>query len=186
MCQARRELTETQLRQEADNTIKEQVQAELTRLRQLDEHKRRLHEVKTAIEDLLTLKCPRCNGVVGTSIEGPFFNACAAIACSRCPFHFCGWCLEDCGRSMEAAHRHVARCAFKPPNVDALYPGDTNDPRGAFRQHWQRTTARKVREALAAARPRLSAQDRRDVLQMLRVQLADIEHLLQHQDACGE
>ena len=114
--------------------------------------------------------------MVGTSVEGPFFSGCAAIRCSgACTASFCGWCLADCGRD---AHAHVANCPHKPTGVDALFPGNANDPQGPFRQHWARRTARKVKEALASAQPPLSAQDRRDVLQMLRVQLADIAHLL--------
>ena len=32
------------------------------------------------------------------------FNGCLALACSRCPCHFCGWCSVDCGTD---AHAHV-------------------------------------------------------------------------------
>ena len=52
-------------------------------------------------EDILNLRCPRCNQVFVD------FNGCFALTCSRCKAGFCGWCLADCGRD---AHRHVANC----------------------------------------------------------------------------
>jgi hypothetical protein len=60
-----------------------------------------LEEKKKIIEDILTLKCPRC--------RRPFldFSGCFALECSACSCAFCAYCLKDCGGD---AHSHVAQC----------------------------------------------------------------------------
>eukprot|EP00960_Hanusia_phi_P028058 747184-Hanusia_phi.AAC.2 len=53
------------------------------------------------VEDILTLKCPRC------SMAFVDFDGCCALTCSSCRCGFCALCLQDCG---EDAHQHVASC----------------------------------------------------------------------------
>jgi len=161
---SRRDLVEQRLAAENDARMREAVQAELQRLQQLDERQRRLLAIKNRIVDEhLTLKCPRQN-CRQAYID---FNGCAALVCSRCPCNFCGWCLQDCGSD---SHAHVRRCPHKPGGADAYYPR----PWSAFEEHWGRRKAAGVRQALAD----LCAEDRHVVRHDLRVQLADIVHLL--------
>ena len=76
----------------------------MARLEAMDEEQREVHAARVhLIEDVLTLKCPRC----GQAFLD--FDGCFALTCSRCGCGFCGWCLHDCG---DDAHRHVANCAF--------------------------------------------------------------------------
>lgn len=58
---------------------------------------------KHAIEDILTLQCPRCTAAI---ID---FDGCFALTCHRCAAGLCGWCLADCGRD---AHTHVQTCKW--------------------------------------------------------------------------
>ena len=61
------------------------------------------------IENILTLKCPRCRQAIYDFQEGD----CFAITCA-CNCRFCGWCLTDCG---DDAHPHVRACPLNPrPN----------------------------------------------------------------------
>jgi hypothetical protein len=58
---------------------------------------------KRIVDDILSLKCPRCHQVC---IDfGPGFT----LGCrnNSCGAAFCGWCLKDCG---EDAQPHVAEC----------------------------------------------------------------------------
>lgn len=155
--------------------IKEAIAAEHARLKQLDQRQRQLSKLKMDIEHCLTLKCPGCKCMVGTSAEGPFFSGCAAITCGRCSVSFCGWCLEGCGSD---AHGHVAHCAAKPTGADTFFPGEVSDVAGQFRQHWRRRTAQLVKEVLAAVNPVLSAEERRNALNDLSMQLEAIADLL--------
>ena len=54
------------------------------------------------IENILTLRCPRCK-VAFIDYEG-----CAALTCGCCKAGFCAFCLTDCG---DDAHAHVPSCA---------------------------------------------------------------------------
>ena len=164
---SRRELVEQRLAAENDVRMQEAVQRELERLAQLDEDQRRMLIVKSRIVgEVLTMKCPRqdCRQAY---ID---FNGCAALKCSRCPCNFCGWCLQDCGND---AHAHVRNCPHKPQGTDAYFPR----PWSTFEQHWAKRKADAVKRALAD----LDAASRRAVRHDLRVQLADIEHLLRCQ-----
>jgi len=93
------------------------------------------------------------------------FDGCAALRCSRCSRHFCGWCLASCSSSNDA-HSHVAACSEKPPGVDALFPR----PREAFDAHWKRRKTRGVRVVLAGLAPDEAA----DVRRMLQGQVAGL------------
>eukprot|EP00549_Striatella_unipunctata_P024881 CAMPEP_0118677548 /NCGR_PEP_ID=MMETSP0800-20121206/2690_1 /TAXON_ID=210618 ORGANISM="Striatella unipunctata, Strain CCMP2910" /NCGR_SAMPLE_ID=MMETSP0800 /ASSEMBLY_ACC=CAM_ASM_000638 /LENGTH=123 /DNA_ID=CAMNT_0006573237 /DNA_START=292 /DNA_END=663 /DNA_ORIENTATION=+ len=63
------------------------------------------------VEEILTLRCPRCSQAFLD------FDGCFALTCCACDCGFCGWCLEDCGSD---AHRHVANCPAKLGS-DALF-----------------------------------------------------------------
>jgi hypothetical protein len=92
-------LMEQDLGQRMEEEKKQQIQAELGRLRALDERERRLHlACRHVREEVLTLKCPRCHQAFLD------FNGCFALSCSRCDCGFCAWCLADCG---EDAHAHI-------------------------------------------------------------------------------
>ena len=63
--------------------------------------------VQTIREDMLNLKCPRCDKVF---IE---FTDCFALECHDkqfCGCFFCATCLHDCGNTMPEAHQHVLKC----------------------------------------------------------------------------
>jgi hypothetical protein len=66
---------------------------------------RALQAEQRAIEDILTLKCPRCKHAILD------FDGCFALKCSHCAAGICGWCMEDCGSD---SHPHVASCKHKP------------------------------------------------------------------------
>jgi hypothetical protein len=53
------------------------------------------------IEEILTVKCPRCSQAFVD------FDGCFALQCSRCAAGICGWCMADCGAD---SHAHVVDC----------------------------------------------------------------------------
>ena len=57
------------------------------------------------IENILTLRCPRCKCAF---ID---YSGCAALTCSFCNAGFCALCLKDCGGD---AHAHVPGCDLNP------------------------------------------------------------------------
>eukprot|EP00928_Gymnodinium_smaydae_P051821 TRINITY_DN3544_c0_g4_i1.p1 TRINITY_DN3544_c0_g4~~TRINITY_DN3544_c0_g4_i1.p1 ORF type:complete len:629 (-),score=181.66 TRINITY_DN3544_c0_g4_i1:73-1926(-) len=67
---------------------------------ELDKH--RLH----IIDDIFTLKCPRCK------MAFLDYDNCSAITCSACKCGFCSYCLEDCGKD---AHGHFYKNGSKCP-----------------------------------------------------------------------
>ena len=81
----------TQLKKEFDRimAIQDQDERDAERMR-LD-----------IIEDILTLRCPRCK-IAFIDYEG-----CAALICSCCKAGFCAFCLIDCG---DNAHSHLPIC----------------------------------------------------------------------------
>jgi hypothetical protein len=87
------------------------------------------------VEEILTLRCPRC---AQAFVD---FEGCFALACSKCPCKFCGWCLADAGTSSDDAHRHVRNCKTKPPGADAYF--------GTFAQF--EAAQRKRRQTLLTA-----------------------------------
>lgn len=94
-----------------DDIIESNAQLEHNfKIRQLEEQiaqmsagrdkKVQLHR-KRAVEEILTLKCPRCH------LAFLDFDGCFALSCRGCKCGFCAYCLKDCGND---AHRHVATC----------------------------------------------------------------------------
>jgi hypothetical protein len=84
---------------------------------QMSAKEREVEQERRHIEDMLNLKCPRCEMVFVD------FRNCAALTCGQagCGAAFCAWCQEDCGAD---AHGHVANCPAKPPGADVYYDRD--------------------------------------------------------------
>lgn len=157
--QARVQMGERRAAAEVNQLFEQAVQQGVARIVGLDERQRRIRAVCTHIVDEhLTTKCPH----VDCRQAYVDFDGCAALCCSRCSRHFCGWCLAPCNDG-EAAHSHVARCSEKPGGVDALFP----NPREAFDNHWKWRKARAVFSELA----RLAEDEALEVRQKLRPQL---------------
>jgi hypothetical protein len=88
----------------AKDQLLEEMRLEDERIKNIkDLDEREAHILKKRIiDDILSLKCPRCLAVFSD------FEGCFALTCNdHCRAAFCGWCLMDCG---EDAHAHVARC----------------------------------------------------------------------------
>ena len=103
---------EEQLRVQLDAEFKDKLDAELEKMRALDERGRKVEMArKHIIDKILTLSCPKGHAFVD-------FDGCFALKCSMCPCHFCGWCLADCGGD---AHAHVATCRHKPAGADVFF-----------------------------------------------------------------
>lgn len=64
------------------------------------------HRLKV-IDDIFTLKCPRCK------MAFLDYDNCSAITCGACKCGFCSYCLEDCGKD---AHQHFYKNGSKCPN----------------------------------------------------------------------
>jgi len=115
---SRQQLTEQRLAKESEARMQELLQAEIVRLRALDERERAVLQLTEAIAKRLNLCCPHCGAVFLD------FQGCCALFCSRCPGFFCAWCLHPSNASDEN-HRHVAACSKKPSGVnDPYYPGE--------------------------------------------------------------
>jgi hypothetical protein len=89
------------------------------------EDEQQLTCARQEIEDILTVRCGRCNVVI--SID-PDFDSCFALYCPAfpaCPARPCAWCLQDVGPDNGQAHEHVRRCQQAPEPErrygDALY-----------------------------------------------------------------
>ena len=68
-----------------------------------DEEERTAERLRLEIiENILTLKCPRCK------VAFLDYSGCAALTCSTCQAGFCACCLKDCGNN---AHSHVLECS---------------------------------------------------------------------------
>jgi hypothetical protein len=66
-------------------------------------------EEQYVVEDLINIKCPRCNAVFDA------FDGCFAFKCHRCAAGICGWCMADCG---DDAHAHVRQCKINQGHGD--------------------------------------------------------------------
>lgn len=66
--------------------------------------RRARNAVHHVIEEILTLKCPRCRVAFNE------FAGCLALKCNACPANFCALCLTDTGDNGQDCHQHVAAC----------------------------------------------------------------------------
>ncbi len=81
-------------------------------------------EVEFIRENILTLKCPRCD----TRSDYP--GGCLALTClvPTCGWRFCAHCLECfLPEEGERVHDHVAECEHNPIPGDIFPPGKYND-----------------------------------------------------------
>ena len=71
------------------------------------EEERRLMFARKEIEELLSLRCPRCRQVFAD------YEGCAALTCAKsgCNAQFCALCLVDTNGD---AHEHVKNCRLNP------------------------------------------------------------------------
>jgi len=67
---------------------------------EIDKHRLRI------IDDIFTLKCPRCK------LAFLDYDGCSAVTCGGCKAGFCSYCLEDCGAD---AHGHFYANGSKCP-----------------------------------------------------------------------
>ena len=156
---ARRKVLEEEIARALETEMQQRMKAELAQLLAMDEEGRKVRvEVTRIREDVLTLKCPR-DGQAFLDFEG-----CLSLKCSRCPCHFCGWCLADCG---DDAHAHIRECADKPAAA-------RNDPYFAtmdvFDGHWRRRRQALVHAQLqmldATVRAGVERELRQDLLEI--------------------
>eukprot|EP00413_Alexandrium_margalefii_P031013 CAMPEP_0204557642 /NCGR_PEP_ID=MMETSP0661-20131031/30471_1 /ASSEMBLY_ACC=CAM_ASM_000606 /TAXON_ID=109239 /ORGANISM="Alexandrium margalefi, Strain AMGDE01CS-322" /LENGTH=371 /DNA_ID=CAMNT_0051564779 /DNA_START=19 /DNA_END=1131 /DNA_ORIENTATION=+ len=132
--ESRLDLLEQRRAAELEGEMQARLGAELRRLQALDEQQRRVRWARNYIvEDILTLKCPRCRQAFLD------FVGCFALQCSRCPCGFCAWCGADSGSSN--AHEHVRHCREKPPGADVFF--------GSFEQFEVAQRRRRKRMLLA-------------------------------------
>jgi hypothetical protein len=112
----------TEERQIIQREEKAIMQRELEKVMKMDAFHREVEVLRLhIIDDILTLKCPRC------STAFLDFNGCFAIICgnNRCSAGLCAWCLKDCGAD---AHSHVASCPHNPAkNSGYPYSGDLGE-----------------------------------------------------------
>ena len=155
--ESRQQLTEERLEREKEQRMQELLQAELTRLRAMDERSREVRGHTNEVSELLTTKCPRCDAAFVD------FTGCCALQCASCPAYFCAWCLKlsaDSGSN----HSHVANCREKPAGANMYYPNDL------YAAYLKRRRTRLVQEALARLDPELAG----DVYDVLHPQIADL------------
>lgn len=98
------------IRKAVDEALKEQenrLKKEFERIQAIQDKEEQMAERLRLqiIEDIMTLRCPRCKCAF-LDYEG-----CAALTCNHCKAGFCALCLEDCGSD---AHRHVVNCKDNP------------------------------------------------------------------------
>jgi hypothetical protein len=125
------ELLEITLRASITEEQKKLFKAEQARLARMSDQERVINVHRTHIvEEILTLKCPRCRAAFLD------FEGCFALSCSGCNCGICGWCLADCG---DDAHAHVATCPSKPAGGQQYH--------GSLQQFEQVHKPRREREA---------------------------------------
>ena len=75
-----------------------------------------LQVLRSAILDVMTLKCPTCRVPVD-----PFPDACSAVMCLNCGNHYCNYCFTPFTTGV-LAHEHVASHSTndRPENRDAF------------------------------------------------------------------
>jgi predicted outer membrane repeat protein len=147
---ARERVLEARVLQQAAAQSSVEMRAKVKRLEELGPlvYAARAH----ILEEVLTLKCPRC-GQAWLDWDG-----CMALTCSAagCGCGFCGWCLKDCGAN---AHAHIReRCTAKAAGADQWHPKPPQ-----YRAAWQRRWARMVRGRLDAMDPELARATVRNI-----------------------
>ena len=111
------------------------------------------------IENILTLKCPRCRQAILD------FEGCFVITCT-CNCRFCGWCLAECGEDSFAAHDHVRAC---PENLRAGFVDGSVEE---FRQHHNRRKRQSALQFIDS--DEVAAEDRAYVLEAVSKDLRNV------------
>ena len=106
-----------------ESLMQKEMQSELDRLKRehesklsrMSEDQRIVHHRRKEIEELVLLRCPRCQQAFAD------FDGCLALTCAngRCRAGFCGLCLKDCGAD---AHNHVKQCGLNPTRGEFFLP----------------------------------------------------------------
>ena len=147
-----RQITEEELQRRVKEEEDKRRQAAGHREGRVERHRNYI------VENILTLKCPRCRQAILDFQEGD----CFAIRCA-CRCSFCGWCLADCGND---AHPHVRACPLNPR---------PNDIYGSVAEFHHHHNARKRQSILQYIDSNLVAvEDRRYVLQAVREDLHNV------------
>lgn len=150
-------LTKT-VRESAIAEERQRAEEEQKRLAKLSADERKLLRFKTRIiEDILTLRCPRCKAAFDD------FEGCFSLTC-RCKASFCAMCLEDCGAD---AHAHVAQCQEGQGLKQAGYFGSKE----SFVAIQKRRRERLVKEYI---RTKIPQEDRGRVVQRCEIELRDL------------
>lgn len=141
--------------EELEHEMMERLAAETHRLTVLSESERKRHIARNHIvEEILTLKCPRC-GQAFVDFEG-----CFALNCSRCSCGFCAWCGADSGG--KDAHAHVRQCSSRPRDADLLF---------GTAEQFRAAQDKRKRRLLSTYLDTLEDEIRADILQDLRYEL---------------
>ncbi len=119
-----------------------------------EEERKAAHMRLEIVNDILTLRCPRCK------LAFLDYTGCAALTCSNCHAGFCAMCLKDCGTD---AHSHVPSC---PDNVSRNVYVRENE----FDEHHRKRREKVINEKLKG----LSPKTRRLLLEKLGKDLEDL------------
>lgn len=137
-----------------------QIYAEYKRIEEINDQNEKIaaklrHKI---IEEVLTLKCPRCNQAFHD------FDGCFALTCSNthCRAGFCAWCLYDCGAD---AHSHVTTCSEHST-------GSVHGTYDAFLVHHRKRKVKLTKIMIEDAH--LNAISRRKLYEMLASDLRDL------------
>ena len=115
------------------------------------------------IENILTLKCPRC----GRAILD--FEGCFVITCT-CTCNICGWCLAECGEDAFATHDHVRACPANP------IPGRVDGSLEAFHYHHNQRKRQSLQQYIDSNA--VAAEDRAYVLEAIKGDIRELEPLI--------
>lgn len=88
----------------------------IERLRKEEEERKSAldKKVEYIIEDVFTLKCPKC----ANSFDN--FSGCFCLKCCYCETNFCAWCMKYYSDNSETAHKHLLQCDKRMVN-DSYY-----------------------------------------------------------------
>lgn len=151
------QVKERQVRDETEKDVTKRMEEEFARIQALSAEEREIELLRLGIiNDILTLKCPRCK-VAFTEFDGCFALKCGNTLCKAA---FCAWCLSDCG---ENAHPHLRTC---PENRTGDYFGSQED----FKQHHRikrhRAAYNKISQLPASSQKILKERMARDFMDL--------------------
>ena len=91
-------------------------QRKIERMRKEEEERKSAldKKVEYIIENVLTLKCPKC----ANSFDN--FTGCFCLKCCYCETNFCAWCINYYSENSDEAHQHLLKCEKRMVN-DSYY-----------------------------------------------------------------